>query len=65
MIAFFRILGNLFSEYEIVHQRVILNVERWRRVEDEFRSLELENNASLDFLTDDFARDLFYGLGEI
>ena len=61
----FRILGQLFPEYEIVHQRVLLNIERWKRVEAEFLAQHLQNKLSLDFLTDDFARDLFNGLKEI
>jgi len=55
-------LATLFPDYEEVHERVLFNIARWRRVEEEFRSRGLPNTDSLDFLTDEFDRDLFDGV---
>ena len=54
-----RILATLFEDYREVHKRVLRNIARWRRVEKEFLSRGLPNTDSLDFLTDEFDRDLF------
>nr|CAB3264733.1 cAMP and cAMP-inhibited cGMP 3',5'-cyclic phosphodiesterase 10A [Phallusia mammillata] len=58
----YRILAALFPVYGEVYQRVQLNIGRWRRVEKEFKSRGLPNTDSLDFLTDEFDRDLFEDL---
>ena len=60
----FRILADIFPAYAEVYQRYNLNVERWKLVLRKFKELGLPSTDSLDFLTEEFDRDLFSEIQE-
>lgn len=60
-----RLLADLFPAYTEVLDRVQLNLKKWKRVKDEFHSRGIPITDSLDFLTDEFHRDLFEGMDDV
>jgi len=61
----YKLLADLFPAYTEVLDRVQLNLKKWKRVKDEFHSRGIPITDSLDFLTDEFHRDLFEGMDDV
>lgn len=61
----YKVLAEFFPTYNEVYERYNLNVERWKKVLQKFKDLGIPSTGSLDFLTEEFDRDLFTdGLSE-
>ncbi|XP_077975468.1 cGMP-dependent 3',5'-cyclic phosphodiesterase-like isoform X2 [Styela clava] len=55
----YRILSVIFPPYTEAYDRFDSNVERWRLVCTKFKELGLPNTGLLDFITEDFEKELF------